>query len=66
MVFMPASLEMAEYALIRQAKTEWEAAENFFNEVTDPDMVEFAVLRLSAAIKKYEYLFRKIKCRTTL
>ena len=42
---------------IQQAKDEWMRAENFFNEAP-LDMAEYAVLRLSMTLKRYEYLIR--------
>jgi hypothetical protein len=50
--------DTAENALIQ-----WKNAVSFFNEVTEPDMVEFAILRISAARKKFEYLLKKRRMR---
>lgn len=44
---------------VRAAKKEWETAELYFNEVTDPDLVEYAVFILEAAKRKYLYLWKK-------
>jgi hypothetical protein len=39
----------------------WLAARNYFEHVTDPDLVDFAILSLQAAEKRYEYLWKKMK-----
>lgn len=44
---------------VKTAKREWETAERYFNEVTDPDLVEYAVFILEAAKRKYLYLWKK-------
>ena len=44
---------------VKAAKREWETAELYFNEVTDPDLVEYAVFILEAAKRKYLYLWKK-------
>jgi hypothetical protein len=45
---------------IKQAKSDIENAEVFFNSC-DPDMVDVASLRLTAAIKTYDILMQKAK-----
>lgn len=44
-----------------KALDEWHAAENFFNSIDDPDLVEYALYELEAARRKYEYLMRKLR-----
>ena len=39
-------------AAIKDALTEWSTAKNFFDQVTEPDLVDYAVLRLEAAEKE--------------
>ena len=57
-IIVPDGEETLEDALLQ-----WKSAVSFFNEVTDPDMTEFAVMRVSAARKKFEYLLRKRRMR---
>ena len=44
---------------IRLAKQEWEAAKNYFDYVSDPELVEYAVFALETAKRKYIYLLKK-------
>lgn len=52
--------EYTEDAL--RALDDWHAAESYFNSISDPDLVEYALYELEAAKRKYEYLMRKIRC----
>ncbi|HLR21514.1 MAG TPA: DUF2508 family protein [Tissierellaceae bacterium] len=50
--------------LIRSAKEahkEWLAKEEYFNDVTDPDLVDFAIYDIEASKRKYTYLLKKVK-----
>jgi hypothetical protein len=44
-----------------KALDEWHAAENYFNSINDPDLVEYALYEMEAARRKYEYLMRKLR-----
>jgi hypothetical protein len=44
-----------------KALDEWHAAENYFNSISDPDLIEYALYELEAAKRKYEYLMRKLR-----
>ncbi|MGB4232234.1 MAG: YaaL family protein [bacterium] len=46
---------------VAQAYREWVAAKTFFNSVTDPDLVDYAIYRIEAAQKRYVYLLRQAK-----
>lgn len=48
--------------LINKAKEEWQDARNFFEEVTDPDLVDHAIYRMDSAEKKYMYLLKVANC----
>ncbi|MGI6405841.1 MAG: DUF2508 family protein [Syntrophaceticus sp.] len=50
-----------EYQALAEAHRDWLAARNYFEHVTDPDLVDFAILSLQAAEKRYEYLWKKMK-----
>lgn len=49
------------YINLENAKKEWEEAKNIFENVSEPDLVDFAIYNIEAAEKKYVYLLRKIK-----
>ncbi|WP_258361008.1 YaaL family protein [Moorella sulfitireducens (nom. illeg.)] len=48
---------------IREARAEWWAAQRFFAEVTEPDLVDQAIYRLEAAERKYMYLWKLARNR---
>ncbi|OJU09800.1 MAG: hypothetical protein BGN88_11850 [Clostridiales bacterium 43-6] len=49
------------YANLESAKKEWEEAKNIFENVSEPDLVDYAIYNVEAAEKKYVYLLRQIK-----
>ncbi len=49
------------YINLENAKKEWEEAKNIFENVSEPDLVDYAIYNVEAAEKKYVYLLRKIK-----
>ncbi|MGE5495637.1 MAG: DUF2508 family protein [Burkholderiales bacterium] len=46
---------------VRQAYSDLKAAENYFDNVDDPDLIDFAIYDLEAAKKKYEYMLKKAR-----
>lgn len=46
---------------VRQAYEEWQAAENFFHSVSDPDLVDHAIYKLEASKARYVYLLKQAK-----
>ncbi|MDD5017839.1 MAG: DUF2508 family protein [Eubacteriales bacterium] len=46
---------------VRQAYADWQAAENYFDNVADPDLIDFAIYDIEAAKKKYAYMLKKAK-----
>jgi len=44
---------------IAAAKREWEAAKNYFEYVSEPELIDYAVFALEAAKRKYMYLLKK-------
>ena len=48
-------------ALIEQARQEWIVAKAYFDNVEDPDLVDYAVYSVEAAERKYMYLMKKAK-----
>lgn len=49
------------YINLENAKKEWEEAKNIFENVYEPDLVDYAIYNVVAAEKKYVYLLRQIK-----
>ncbi len=46
---------------IKKAHADWQAAENYFQNVADPDLIDFAIYDIQAAKKKYIYMLKKAK-----
>lgn len=46
---------------LAQAKSEWVQAQNYFQNVTDPALVDHAVYLLEAAEAKYTYLLKQAR-----
>ncbi len=46
---------------LQVAHIDLKAAESFFDNVKDPDLVDYAIFRLEAAKSKYSYFLRKAK-----
>jgi len=46
---------------VRRAYAEYKAAENYFDNVDDPDLVDFAIYDMQAARKKYAYMLKKAR-----
>ncbi|MGB9793257.1 MAG: YaaL family protein, partial [Thermacetogeniaceae bacterium] len=53
----------SEEALLAEAHREWLAAREFFDNATDPDLIDYAILSLKAAEKRYVYLWKKARER---
>ncbi len=54
------------YISLENARKEWEEAKNIFENVSEPDLVDYAIYNIEAAEKKYVYLLRKIKSESTI
>ncbi len=46
---------------VRAAKEEWQAAQVYFENVSEPDLVDFSIYKLEAARRKYMYLLKLAK-----
>lgn len=46
---------------VEQARHEWLCAQNYYNSVSDTDLVDHAVYLMQAAEKKYMYLLKKAR-----
>ncbi|NLJ57743.1 MAG: YaaL family protein [Tissierellia bacterium] len=49
------------YINIENAKKEWEDAKNIFENVTQPDLVDYAIYKVEAAEQKYIYLLKQYR-----
>lgn len=49
------------FSEIREAESAWKLAEGRFNEVTDPDLIDFATYDIMAAKARYEFLIKQAK-----
>ena len=47
--------------LLEDARRDWRYAKLYFNCVTEPDLIDHAVMNLAAAEKKYIYLLKQAK-----
>jgi|AGTN01.3.fsa_nt_gi Protein of unknown function (DUF2508). len=48
---------------VRRAYSDWQAAENYFDNVADPDLIDYAIYDMEAAKKKYVYMLKKARER---
>jgi hypothetical protein len=46
---------------VQAAHREWQAAQNYFQEVSDPDLVDVAIYHMEAAQRKYMHLVREVR-----
>ncbi len=49
------------YSSIETARKEWEDAKNIFENVTNPDLIDYAIHKVDATEKRYTYLLKQIK-----
>ena len=47
--------------IIRKARQEWESAEKTFHNVSDPDLIDYAIYNVEATKAKYTYLIKRAK-----
>ncbi|MDQ7794644.1 MAG: DUF2508 family protein [bacterium] len=47
--------------VVEQAWREWQAAQAYFDAVSDPDLVDHAIYMVEAAERKYGYLIKRAK-----
>jgi hypothetical protein len=47
--------------IVNAAKQEWLDAQSYFNNATEPDLVDHAILSLQAAERKYMYWLKRMK-----
>jgi hypothetical protein len=49
------------FEVVEKARQEWLSAQNYYNAVSDQDLVDHAVYMMQAAEKKYMYLLKKAR-----
>ncbi len=55
-------MQVNEYANdVKKAYAAWQAAENYFENVADPDLIDFAIYDMEAAKKRYVYMLKKAR-----
>ncbi|MGI6558199.1 MAG: YaaL family protein [Limnochordia bacterium] len=55
--------ELDNEDVVREAHQEWVGARNFFDNVTDPALVDYAIYAMQAAEKRYMYLLKRARDR---
>lgn len=55
-ISQPSLRELAE-----GAKDEWQQAQAYFEHVKDHDLIDYAIVKLEAAEKRYDYLLRQLR-----
>ena len=48
-------------AQVKAAKQEWLNAQSYFNQATEPELVDHAIISLQAAERKYMYWLKQMK-----
>ena len=48
---------------IKYAHAEWLNAQNLFNNVSDPELVDYAIYNMEAAKKKYMYMLKQARMK---
>ncbi len=46
---------------VKKAYADLKAAENYFDNANDPDLIDFAIYDIEAAKKKYAYMLKKAR-----
>ncbi|MDI3522151.1 MAG: hypothetical protein PWR31_421 [Bacillota bacterium] len=49
------------FTAVEEAKADWVAARQYFETVTDPDLIDFAIFNLEAAERRYTYLLKQAR-----
>ena len=55
---------MSDEVVLQQAYEELQQAQNWFANLNDPEMVDYAIFKIKAAEKHYDYLLKRIKTRS--
>lgn len=46
---------------VNKAREEWYAAQNYFNNVSDPELIDYAIYKVEETRRKYMYLLNQAK-----
>ncbi len=46
---------------IQEALAMWHSAQEYFQNVSDPDLIEYAIYDLEAAKRRYMYLLKRVR-----
>lgn len=46
---------------VKDAMEEWNRAEKYFESVSEPDLIDYAIYRIEASKKRYMYLLKQAK-----
>ena len=57
----PEPHQMTMPEIIEQARREWLDAQDYYNTVTDNDLIDHAAFRIQAAEKRYMYMKKKAR-----
>jgi len=49
------------YEAVNQARNEWQNARQLFNDVSEPELIDYAIFREEAARRRYMYLLKQAK-----
>jgi len=47
--------------LVQEARAEWIQAQNYFENVSEPDLVDYAIYKVEAAKRRYMYLLKQAR-----
>lgn len=47
--------------LVQEARDEWIQAQNYFENVSEPELVDYAIYRAEAAKRRYMYLLKQAR-----
>ncbi|MGI6036568.1 MAG: DUF2508 family protein [Limnochordia bacterium] len=56
--------DLDDLTVVQEAHQEWVGACNYFENVTDPALVDYAIYAMQAAEKRYMYLLKRVRDRT--
>lgn len=54
-----ASVDYDYLEKVREAWMQWQAAQNYFQSVSDPDLVDYAIYDLEASRRRYMYMLKQ-------
>ncbi len=46
---------------VRDAKTEWQCALNYFQQVSEPELIDYAIYKIEASRRRYMYLLNQAR-----